>query len=252
MAIIEVDQRGSVQIWTLNHPPVNAISLELLETLSQQMDAVESDGETRAIILTGAGMAFAAGADVSGFMQLGDQLPRFLSLGASIFQRLETFGKPIVAAVNGIALGGGNELAMACDIRIASTTARFGQPEVNLGIIPGWGGTVRLARLVGRSHAAHLILTGDPIDADEAYRIGLVTQVVAPELLLDYALNMADRLASLPPLALASIKNLLGAPNPDGAQERETREILRLMTTPDAMEGVLAFIQKRRPRFGGQ
>ena len=252
VAIIEVEQRGAVQIWTLNHPPVNAISLELLEELTRLLDSVASDDDTRAIVLTGSGVAFAAGADVSGFMKLGDQLPRFLQLGAEVFQRVETFAKPVVAAINGLALGGGNELAMAADIRIASPAARFGQPEVNLGIIPGWGGTVRMARLVGRSHAAQLILTGDPIDADEAYRIGLVTRVVAPELLLASALNLAERLASLPPLALASIKGLLAAQNLEGAQERETQEILRLMTTQDAMEGVLAFMQKRRPRFGGQ
>lgn len=252
VALIAVEQRDTVQIWTLNHPPVNAISLDLLEEMSRQMDAVESDDTTRAIVITGAGVAFAAGADVSGFMKLGDQLPRFLKLGATVFQRLETFRKPVVAAINGIALGGGNELAMAADIRIASTAARFGQPEVNLGIIPGWGGTMRMARLVGRSHAANMILTGDSIDADEAYRIGLVAHVVEPELLFEYALNMAERLASLPPLALASIKGLLADPNLEGAQERETGEILRLMTSQDAMEGVLAFMQKRRPRFGGQ
>lgn len=252
VAIIVVEQRGAVQIWTLNHPPVNTISLELLEELSRLMESVEANEETRAIVITGAGMAFAAGADVGGVMKLGGQLSQFLTRGAETFQRLETFAKPIVAAINGIALGGGNELAMAADIRIASTEARFGQPEVNLGIIPGWGGTVRMARLVGRTHAAQLILTGDPIDANEAYRIGLVSQVVAPDLLMEYALNQAEKLASLPPLALASIKGLLANPNPEGAQGRETREILRLMTTGDAMEGVLAFMQKRRPRFGGK
>ncbi len=252
MAVIEVERRDRVEIWTLNHPPVNAISMDVLTELEQLLNQVASNDDVKAVVITGAGYTFAAGADLAGFMKLGGQLPEFLRKGAKIFGGLEGLAKPVVAAVNGIAFGGGNELAMAADIRIASTKARFGQPEVNLGIIPGWGGTVRMPRLIGRSRAAHLLLTGDPIDAPEAYRMGLVTQVVEPALLLDYAVNQADRLASLPPLALGAIKRLLLDEDPGGAQERETTEILNLMTTQDAMEGVMAFMQKRRPRFRGK
>ncbi len=252
MAIIEVAKRDRVEIWTLNHPPVNAISMDVLTRLGELLDGAQTNDEVRAIVITGAGYTFAAGADVAGFMKMGGQLQDFLRLGTQIFTRVEQFGKPIVAAVNGVAFGGGNELAMATDIRIASSRARFGQPEVNLGIIPGWGGTFRMAQLIGRAHAANLILTGEPIEAADAYRLGLVEQVVEPDLLLDYAVNKADRLASLPPLALAAIKRLLTQAQPPGASERETTELLSLMTTQDAMEGVLAFMQKRRPRFKGK
>lgn len=251
MAVIEVEQRDRVEIWTLNHPPVNAISMDVLTELETLLNQVSSNDDINAVVITGTGYTFAAGADLAGFMKLGGQLPEFLRKGAQIFGQLEELPKPVVAAVNGIAFGGGNELAMAADIRIASTKARFGQPEVNLGIIPGWGGTVRMPRLIGRSRAAHLLLTGDAIDASEAYRIGLVAQVVEPALLLEYAVNHADRLASLPPLALGAIKRLLSDEDLEGAQARETAEILHLMTTQDAMEGVMAFMQKRRPRFRG-
>lgn len=221
------------------------------ETLEHLLDAAEASKSVRAVVITGKGPTFAAGADIQGFMKLGGSLPDFMKKGAQLYQRIETSSLPVIAAVNGVAYGGGNELAMAADIRLASVNARFGQPEVNLGIIPGWGGTVRLPKLVGWSHARRLILTGDPIDAKEAYRIGLVDQVVDARLLVDAALNVADRLASLPPLALQEIKALL-ADGSAGGQERETVAIQRLMMTQDAMEGVQAFMQKRRPQFQGR
>ena len=168
-----------------------------------------------------------------------------------MYERLESSRLPIVAAVNGPALGGGNELAMAADIRLASRQARFGQPEVNLGIIPGWGGTIRLPQLVGLAQARRLLLTGDPIDAERAFAIGLVDQVVEPHLLVDAALNLADRMAALPPLALQAIKQLVLDQSP-GGQERETAAIQRLMITGDALEGIRAFMEKRRPRFQGR
>lgn len=245
------EERDGVLLWTLHHPPVNAISMEVLEALEQLLDAAEKSDSARAVVITGKGPTFAAGADIQGFMKLGGSLPSFMQKGAHLFQRLEDSRLPIVAAVNGVAYGGGNELAMAADIRVGSFKARFGQPEVNLGIIPGWGGTVRLPKLVGLSRARRLILTGDPIDAEEAYRMGLIDQVVDPRLLVDVAVNIADRLASLPPLALKEIKGLLADQSP-GGQARETEAIQRLMITDDASEGVRAFVGKRRPRFQGR
>lgn len=251
MAVISSQTCDGVALWTLSNPPVNAVSLELLNELEALLNSAETDLSIRSVVIAAAGPAFAAGADIQGFMKLGGSLPEFMRKGAGLFTRLEKSRLPIVAAVNGVAFGGGNELAMACDVRIASTRARFGQPEVNLGIIPGWGGTSRLPRLVGLSHARRILLSGDPINADEAWRIGLVDKVVEPALVVQTAMNLADRLAALPPLALAEIKSLL-APESGTPQERETAAMERLMVTQDAMEGVRAFMAHRRPRFTGQ
>lgn len=251
MSVVTVKERDGVQLWTLENPPVNAISFEVLEGLERQLNEAEERASVRAVVITGKGPTFAAGADIQGFMKLGGSLPEFMQKGAQLYRRIETSRLPVVAAVNGIAYGGGNELAMAADIRLAAKRARFGQPEVNLGIIPGWGGTVRLPRLVGMGPARRLLLTGDPIDAQEAYRIGLVDQVVDSRVLVDAALNVADRLASLPPLALQEIKTLL-ADSSAGGQERESAAIQRLMMTQDALEGIRAFMEKRRPEFQGR
>ncbi len=251
MSAVSVKDRDGVVLWTIANPPVNAISMAVLEELEASLNDAEENPNVRAVVITGQGPTFAAGADIQGFMKLGGNLQDFMVKGARLYQRLESTRLPIVAAVNGVAFGGGNELAMASDIRIASTQARFGQPEVNLGIIPGWGGTMRLPKLVGLSQARRLLLTGDPIDAERALAIGLVDQVVEPHLLVAQALNLADRLAALPPLALKEIKQLLLDQGP-GGQERETAAIQRLMITADALEGIRAFMEKRRPRFQGR
>ncbi|MCL4493290.1 MAG: enoyl-CoA hydratase-related protein [Firmicutes bacterium] len=250
MSLILQEQRGAILLLTLDHPPVNSLSLPLLQELSQTLDAALANDEIRAVVITGAGSFFAAGADIPSFLQLGSGVNDFLAYGVKVFDRIEHSPKPVVAAVNGPALGGGNEMAMACDLRIACSEARFGQPEVNLGIIPGWGGTVRMPKLIGRSRAARLLLTGEAVDAEEALGIGLIHQVVASHLLVEYALNQAERLASLPPLALQAIKELLA--NPDLAQAGESERMARLMTTADATEGITAFLQKRRPQFRGR
>ncbi len=250
MALISEEQRGSITLLTLEHPPVNSLSFPLLQELSESLNRALATSETRAIVITGSGAFFAAGADIPSFLQLGAGVKDFLAYGVKVFDEIARSPKPVVAAVNGPALGGGNELAMACDLRIACPEARFGQPEVNLGIIPGWGGTVRMPKLIGRSRAAQLLLTGDAVDAEEARNIGLVHQIVASHLLVDYALNQAERLASLPPLALQAIKELLA--NPDLGQSGESERMARLMATADATEGITAFLQKRRPQFEGR
>ncbi len=249
MVSVSQEQRDHVMLFVLNHPPVNSLSFPLLQELSQALDNAIANEAIRAIVITGHGSFFAAGADIPSFLQLGGSLNEFLLYGAALFDRIERCAKPVVAAVNGAALGGGNELAMACDIRIACPDARFGQPEVNLGIIPGWGGTVRLPKLVGRSEATRLLLTGEPVEVEEARRMGLIHHVVPSHLLVEYAINQADRLASLPPLALRAIKELLA--DPELGQAGESERMARLMTSEDALEGITAFLQKRRPQFKG-
>ncbi len=251
MSVAKGSVRDGVVVWTIQNPPVNAINMDVLTSMDLLLDEAEADEAVRAVVITAKGPTFAAGADIQGFMKLGGSLTDFMNKGAKLYERIEKSTLPFVAAVNGVAYGGGNELAMACDVRFAAPGARFGQPEVNLGIIPGWGGTVRLPRLVGMARARRMLLSGDPIDADEAYRIGLVDAVVDGSLLVARAVNLAERLASLPPLALKEIKALLADPAPNG-QARETEAMGRLMLTQDAMEGVRAFIEKRRPRFSGR
>ncbi|MDA8194220.1 MAG: enoyl-CoA hydratase-related protein [Thermaerobacter sp.] len=251
MELLHTERVDHVMLWTMNHPPVNAISFDLLTALAEALDQAESDPSIRAVVLAGQPHAFAAGADISGFVTLGGRIQDFLAAGVTLFERIERGTKPVVAAIEGVALGGGNELAMACDVRVAGPDARFGQPEVNLGIIPGWGGTVRLPRLIGRSRAAGLLLTGNAMDSAEAYRVGLVGHLAETGLVIDYAMNVAERLASLPPLALAAIKRLLAAPDGD-LQSLETEAMKQLMATADATEGIMAFMEKRRPRFQGR
>ncbi len=249
MALVTREQRDRVAILQLNHPPVNSLSLTVLQELDALLTDVQTDDTVRAVVITGAGPFFAAGADIPSFLKMGAGVKDFLTFGVTLFERLEHLPKPVVSAVNGPAYGGGNEMIMATDIRVASPEARFGQPEVNLGIIPGWGGTVRMPKLIGRAQAARLILTGESIDAAEALAIGLVHHVVPSHLLLEYAINQADRLASLPPGALSAIKTLLA--DPSLGQAGETDAMVSLITSGDAAEGITAFLQKRRPEFRG-
>lgn len=251
MGDIATTERDGVVLWRLDYPPVNAISFEMLERLEELLTAAEQNQAVRAVVVIGNGPTFAAGADIQGFLKLGGSLLDFMKKGSDLFSRVEQSRLPFVAAVNGAAYGGGNELAMVCDIRLASPQARFGQPEVNLGIIPGWGGTVRLPRLVGMARARRILLTGDAVTAEEAQEIGLVDRVVDSRLLVDAALNMGDRLASLAPQALAAIKKLLADPNAT-TPSAEMAAMKELMAGQDVMEGIRAFLAHRRPHFVGQ
>lgn len=252
MSVVVESRHDAVVLWRLANPPVNAMTMGLLQELGRLLAAAESDRTIRAVVITGDGHTFAAGADIQGSLSIGTSLHDFLMEGSAVYDRLERSRLPIVAAINGPALGGGNELALAADIRIASSRARLGQPEVNLGIIPGWGGTYRLPSLVGSANARRLLLSGEPVEADEAYRMGLVDEVVEPPLLIEAAINLADRLASLPPLAVEEIKSLLYAQTDRASQARETEAMGRLIATRDALEGMRAFISHRRPRFEGK
>jgi len=241
---------------TVNRPDkLNALNVALIGELGAAIDEMQTRDEVAGIILTGAGRAFVAGADIaelSGISALeGKRLAR---RGQEIFRRFELSPKPTVAAVNGFALGGGCELAMACQIRIASEAAKFGQPEVKLGLIPGYGGTQRLPRLVGRGRAIQLLLTGEMIDAQEAFRIGLVNRVVAPEQLLPAATAMIQQMLMNAPLGIAACIDVLdrGLEMPlDDALVLEATQFGVLAATSDTAEGTKAFLEKRPPRFSG-
>jgi enoyl-CoA hydratase len=254
---IDLELRDGVALVTVNRPEaLNAIDLEHAWRLRETLEGVAGDVTVRAVVLTGAGArAFVAGADVK-YMQDLDVLAarRWAELGHAIGRLLERMPKPTIAAVNGYALGGGCELALACDLRLAATTARIGQPEINLGIVPGWGGSVRLARVTSPSFAKELIFTGRLVEPDEALRRGLFDEVVAPEELLPRALELAGSFASKSPIALAYAKeaaNLALGGDHAAILETEARLFAMLFSTDDQKEGMAAFVEKRAPRFRG-
>lgn len=243
---------------TINRPDkLNALNDAVIAELSQAVARIEMDKEIRAVILTGSGpKAFVAGADIGELATQGpfDGKARAL-VGQAVFRRIERCGKPIIAAVNGFALGGGCELAMACHIRIASENARFGQPEAKLGIAPGYGGTVRLPRLVGKGRALEILLTGQMIDAAEAFRIGLVNRVVPAEQLLPEAEKLVRTILENGPLAIQvcieAVDSALEATLDEGLQLEATYFAL-LASTSDMREGMAAFLEKRKPNFSGK
>jgi len=252
---VRVDREGAVALLTIDHPPANAISRAVIAGLREAVAEIGREGSgVRAAILTGAGERFfAAGADIKEFQSAGAEN---IADGQTLTLEMERCPVPLIAAVNGVAFGGGCELAMACDVRIAAATARFGQPEINLGILPGWGGTQRLPRLIGLSRAMPLLLTGDPIDAEAALQFGLVSAVVEPGELLDAARALATRIATKAPLAVAAAKRAalqgLDAPAMAEALAVERREFTALFTSEDAVEGVAAFLDKRAPEWHGR
>ena len=253
---LSVSVQDRIATLTVNRPDkLNALNATLIGELGTAIDEMQARNDVAGIILTGAGRAFVAGADIgelSGISALeGKRLAR---RGQEIFRRFELSPKPTVAAVNGFALGGGCELAMACQIRIASEGAKFGQPEVKLGLIPGYGGTQRLPRLVGRGRALQLLLTGEMIDAQEAFRIGLVNRVVAPDQLMPAATAMIQQMLMNAPLGIAACIDVLdrGLEMPlDDALALEATQFGVLITTSDTAEGTKAFLEKRSPRFSG-
>lgn len=243
-----------VAVVTLNHPPVNALTLDLLTELAGTFDSLATDDTVKSIVLTGAGRFFVAGADIRVLASIpssgeGEAMAR---RGQMMLNAIEALEKPVIAAINGACLGGGLELAMCCHIRLAAEGAKLGQPEINLGIMPGFGGTQRLPRLIGRSKAMELILTGEPISAQEAMRLGLVSQVVSAEDLLRQAHGLARAMAakSQPALraALRAIQQGSTLSLSDGL-DLEARLFGTLCDTEDRKEGTAAFLEKRQPRF---
>jgi enoyl-CoA hydratase len=256
---IKYELDGPLAIITFNRPEVrNALSRALMEQLADALDQAESDENVRVLIITGAGdKAFAAGADIKELQERNTST----ELGAvnrhrrGVLQRLDTLFKPTIAAINGFAVGGGCEIAASCTLRIAAETARFGQPEVNLGIIPGIGGTQRLTRLVGHARALELVLTGDLIDAQEAYRIGLVNKVVAAAELMPATKALALKIASKPPVAIRAAKDAILYGEEMSlplALELENRLFALVCGTQDKAEGVAAFLEKRTPNWLGR
>jgi enoyl-CoA hydratase len=254
--VIRVDREDAVALVTVDRQDaLNALDVMTLTTLRDELSGVAGNDVVRAVILTGAGdRAFIAGADIKYMSGLDvEEAMAWGALGHEVGRLLETMPKPTIAAVNGFALGGGCELALACDIRYASSNAKLGQPEVNLGIIPGWGGTQRLARACGLGVAKELILTGGVVDADEALRIGLVNAVHDP--VLDKARETAQLLATKSPVALRVMKQLTNRALAGEHMENlaaEGEAFGELFSSADAKEGMTAFVEKREPRFIGR
>ncbi len=257
--LVEREIEEKLAFVTVNRPDkLNALNSTVMHELGAAFDELEADPDVRVIVMTGAGeKSFIAGADIAELNGLPDpvQAAHHGRLGQSLAFKIERLGKPVIMAINGFALGGGLELAMAGDIRIASENARLGQPEINLGIIPGFGGTQRLPRLVGRGMAKLLIMGGDHITAQEAYRIGLVDKVVSLSLLHEEARLLARNLASKPPIALAMAKAAIN----DGMEvdlDRgcgiEAANFGLLFSTEDRLEGTKAFLEKRKATFKGK
>jgi len=251
------EKRGRVAIITVNRPDkLNALNVRTRQEILAALDQAGSDDEIRVVVITGAGeKAFVAGADINEFAGKTALQQREVMKGRRAFDAMEDFPKPVIAMINGFALGGGCELALACDIRIASSKARLGQPEIKLGIIPGGGGTQRLTRLIGEGKAMELMLTGDMIGAEEALQLGLVNHVVAPEELEARTLELANRIAEMSPVALAMAKQAVkNAARLDlrAGLDAEVDLFSLCFSSEDKEEGVRAFIEKRKPEFKGR
>ena len=255
---LEISNRGAVRTIVVNRPDkLNALNRDTLNELSLVFAQAARDDAVRVVVLTGAGeKAFVAGADIAemnGYTPV--QAQAFSRAGQRLMTSIERLGKPVIARVQGFALGGGMELAMACHLRVASEKAKFGQPEINLGLIPGFGGTQRLLRLAGRGAALELCLTGAPIGAQRAYELGIVSRVVAPEALDEAVNTLADQLAAAAPLAAAGILDAVlqgGETAIDQGLEFETQGFALAFSTEDMREGTTAFLEKRKPQFSGR
>jgi enoyl-CoA hydratase len=253
---ITVRMEGAILIITINRPEkLNAVNRQVMKELNLVLDEIYSNDTIRSAIITGSGTkAFVAGADIGEFLEIGDDGTALAKTGQDIFFRIENSPKPIVAAVNGFALGGGCELAMACHFRLASDNAKFGQPEVNLGLIPGYGGTQRLTQLVGKGRALELLMSATIITADVALRYGLVNYVVPPDELMNKAISVLSVINEKPPIAVAKCIQSANAVFHHAADGYEVEATCfgDCFKTEDMKEGVAAFLEKRKPNFTGR
>ena len=252
---VKVTVEDRLAIVTIDHRPVNALDQPTLTELDHLLDGLAADPTVKVVILTGAGsLAFVAGADIKAVAQITsvEAAKELAAFGQAVFLKLQRLPKPVIAAINGVCLGGGLELVMSCHLRISGDRVRFGQPEITLGIIPGWGGTQRLPRLIGKAKATEWILTGDVVMAQEAYRLGLVNQVVPQDQVLKVAKDLARKIASKGGIAMAkslqAIEEGSNLPLAEGLA-READAFSRVAATEDSREGVKAFLEKRQPQF---
>ena len=248
---------NNIQTFNINRPEkLNALNKDVFDDLNLVLDEIAKNQEIHSVIITGSGTkAFVAGADISEFSDLSRTDAMALAKrGQDTFFRIENSSKPIIAAVNGFALGGGCELAMSCHFRIASDNAKFGQPEVNLGLIPGYGGTQRLTQLIGKGRAIELLISGNMIDAPTALQYGLVNYVVAPEQLIEKATSLLNTINSKAPLAVAGCIQAANAVYDEtiNGYEKEVEEFGNAFATEDMKEGTAAFLEKRKPSFKGK
>lgn len=252
-----IEYQEHIAILKINRPKaLNALNSATLKELSQAFAQIAHDGNVRVVLLMGSGeKAFVAGADIAEMRELNtQQAQRFSQLGHGVMNQIENLPQPVIAVVNGFALGGGTELAMACDLRIASEKAKFGQPEVTLGLLAGFGGTQRLPRLVGSGRASEILLTGDILDAQEAYRMGLVNRVYAQDDLMNQALILAQKISSRAPIGVQLTKSSIHkAQNIDivSGQAYEAAVFGQVFSTQDQKEGCSAFLEKRKADFRG-
>ncbi|HHN94461.1 MAG TPA: hypothetical protein ENK17_06810 [Anaerolineae bacterium] len=258
---IRIEVEDKVAVLTIDHPPVNSFNRQVITELEAALDELLADDGVKAIVITGGGeRAFVAGADIPEIKDLfekagADEAAAFVERGHRTFLKIERASKPVIAAINGFCLGGGMELAMACHIRICSDRAMLGQPEINLGIIPGWGGTQRLPRLTNKGKAIELILTGDMLSAQEALRLGLVNKVVPAQGVLKEAKRLARQIASKSKFAIAAalraVTEGLDLPLEEGLR-KEADQFVVLRDKEDPREGINAFLEKRPPQFKDQ
>ncbi len=255
MDYVRIERRDAVAIVTIDRPErLNALNSAVVAELAQALGDLDADRAVRAVVLTGAGnRAFIAGGDVAEMLALTlEDADRFVYLGQELTRQIERLNAPVLAAVNGFALGGGTELALACDLRLASENAVFGLPEVTLGLLPGWGGTQRLIRTVGPTLANELVLTGRRVTAEEALRIGLVSRVVPPGELMREALRVAETIAANSPVAVRQSKKVLRRGADASLEQALTMEAeawLFLIAHQDRQEGIAAFLEKRKPTW---
>ena len=249
------EKKGRIGILTVNRPEkLNALNAQVNKEIASAFKELEGDPEIRVIVITGAGeKAFIAGADIAEMKEMTPLEALEFSLnGQKTLEAFENSDKIVISAINGYALGGGLELSMACDVRIASETARVGQPEIKIGVIPGWAGTQRLTRLVGKTKAKELVLTGDMITAEEAEKIALITKVVPPEKLMEEATKTAQALSDLGRFSLSAAKHVIDHGceiDFEKAQELERQYFALCFASPDQKEGMAAFLEKRKPTF---
>lgn len=246
-----------VAIITIARPPANALSRGIITEVNDVLDAVENDDAVRVLVLHGEGRFFSAGADIKEFTEVssGEEFTKLASNGQQVFERVETFSKPVIAAIHGAALGGGLELAMSCHMRFVTESAKLGLPELQLGLIPGFGGTQRLPRYVGVAKAAEMMFTSEPISGAEAVQWGLANRAFSDEALLDETLTIAKKIAKKSPVALkAAIQTLQYAKHASFYEgiEAEAKSFGTVFVTEDAKEGIQAFIEKREPVFTGK